>query len=60
MREGATQIGFWSETYGDADAIDIDCSDWAKATLRVEGTIDGYVKGRRCPRKRPLRGLSEL
>ncbi len=43
-REGATRIGFRSETYGDVDAIEIDCTDWASATLRVEGTIDGYVK----------------
>ncbi len=43
-REGATRIGFRSETYGDVDAIEIDCTDWVSATLCVEGTIDGYVK----------------
>jgi len=43
-REGATQIGFKSDTYGDVDGIEIDISDLAKATIRIEGTIDGYVK----------------
>ena len=37
-------IGFRSETYGDADAIEIELSDLATATIRVRGTIDGYVK----------------
>ncbi len=43
-REGPTQIGFRSDTYGDVDAIEIDVSHLASATIRVEGTIDGYVK----------------
>lgn len=43
-RASATEIGFKSDTYGDVDAIEIDVSDLARATLRVEGTIDGYVK----------------
>lgn len=43
-RASATEIGFKSDTYGDVDAIEIDVSDLAHATLRVEGTIDGYVK----------------
>ncbi|MHB8415737.1 MAG: hypothetical protein ACYDB1_10210 [Acidiferrobacteraceae bacterium] len=43
-REGQTQIGFKSDTYGDVDAIEIDISDLAHTTLRVQGTIDGYVK----------------
>jgi len=43
-REGATQIGFRSDTYGDADAIEIDVSNLARCTIRIEGTIDGYVK----------------
>lgn len=43
-RESPTRIGFRSETYGDIDAIEIDLSNLADATLRVEGTIDGYVK----------------
>ena len=43
-REGPTQIGFHSDTYGDADGIEIDVSNLAHCTIRVEGTIDGYVK----------------
>ncbi|MDA8363031.1 MAG: hypothetical protein M0Z84_04260 [Gammaproteobacteria bacterium] len=43
-RESATQIGFRSDTYGDVDAIEIDISDLSRSVLRVEGTIDGYVK----------------
>ena len=43
-RQSATQIGFSSDTYGDVDAIEIEVSDLANATLRVEGSIDGYVK----------------
>ncbi len=43
-RESATEIGFHSDTYGDADAIEIELSQLAGATLRLQGTIDGYVK----------------
>ena len=43
-RESATQIGFRSDTYGDVDAIEMDVSHLATARIRVEGTIDGYVK----------------
>lgn len=43
-RESTTQIGFRSETYGDVDAIEIDVSHLASAVIRVEGTIEGYVK----------------
>ena len=43
-RESTTQIGFRSDTYGDVDAIEIDVSQLANAKIRVEGTIDGYVK----------------
>lgn len=43
-REGATGVGFRSDTYGDADSIELDVSNLAHATLRVDGTIDGYVK----------------
>ena len=43
-RESATQIGFHSDTYGDVDAIEIDVSQLANAKIRVEGSIDGYVK----------------
>ncbi len=43
-RESATEIGFKSDTYGDVDAIEIDVSNLAGCTIKVEGTIDGYVK----------------
>ncbi len=43
-RESTTQIGFKSDTYGDVDAIEMDISHLAGAKIRVEGTIDGYVK----------------
>jgi len=43
-RASATQIGFRSDTFGDADAIEIDISNLAQCTLKIEGTIDGYVK----------------
>ena len=29
---------------GDVDAIELDISDLSRAVLKVEGTIDGYVK----------------
>ena len=43
-RVGATQIGFRSDTYGDADAIEIELTGLADCRITVEGTIDGYVK----------------
>ena len=43
-RENATTIGFKSDTYGDVDAIEMDVSHLATARIRIEGTIDGYVK----------------
>jgi hypothetical protein len=43
-RRSPTQISFRSDTYGDADAVEIDVSNLAHCTIRVEGTIDGYVK----------------
>ncbi len=43
-RENTTQIGFHSDTYGDVDAIEIDVSNLSESVLKVEGTIDGYVK----------------
>lgn len=43
-RSGPTKIRFRSDTYGDADAIDIDISNLENCTIKVEGTIDGYVK----------------
>lgn len=43
-RQGPTEIGFHSDTYGDNDAIDIELSGLRDAVIRVQGTIDGYVK----------------
>lgn len=43
-RQSATTVGFKSDTYGDVDAIEFDVSHLATARIRVEGTIDGYVK----------------
>ena len=43
-RQSATEVGFKSDTYGDVDAIEFDVSHLATAKIRVEGTIDGYVK----------------
>ncbi|MBN8760047.1 MAG: hypothetical protein BGO61_07155 [Thiobacillus sp. 65-69] len=43
-RESTTSVGFKSDTYGDVDAIELDVSHLATARIRVEGTIDGYVK----------------
>lgn len=43
-RAGPTTIGFSSDTYGDADAIEIDISNLENCRIKVEGTIDGYVK----------------
>lgn len=43
-RDGPTTIGFRSDTYGDADTIEIDISNLANCSIKVEGTIDGYVK----------------
>jgi len=43
-RAAATEIGFRSDTYGDSDAIEIDISNLEHCSIKVEGTIDGYVK----------------
>lgn len=43
-RDGVTDIAFSSDTYGDADSIEIDVSNLAQARIIVEGTIDGFVK----------------
>jgi len=43
-RENATTVGFKSDTYGDVDAIEFDVSHIETAVIRIEGTIDGYVK----------------
>lgn len=43
-RESATEIGFHSDTYGDADAIEIDVTDLQRCRIRVRGKIGGYVK----------------
>lgn len=43
-RQGPTDIEFRSDTYGDADSIEIDVSNLAQATIVIEGTIDSFVK----------------
>ena len=43
-RENTTTVGFKSDTYGDVDAIEFDVSHLETAVIRIEGTIDGYVK----------------
>lgn len=43
-RQSTTTIGFKSDTYGDVDAIELDVTNLEKAQVRIEGTIDGYVK----------------
>ncbi|MDQ7968861.1 MAG: hypothetical protein REI95_04395 [Oxalicibacterium faecigallinarum] len=43
-REGATDIVFRSDTYGDADSIEIDLSNLRHCKIRIEGTIDSYIK----------------
>jgi hypothetical protein len=43
-RSGATDIEFSSDTYGDADSIEIDVSNLAAAKIVIQGTIDGFVK----------------
>ena len=43
-RETATTIGFKSDTYGDVDAIELDVTNLESAHIKIEGTIDGYVK----------------
>ncbi|MES2011126.1 hypothetical protein [Cupriavidus basilensis] len=43
-REGATDIGFRSDTYGDADSVEIDVSNLAAARIVIEGHIDSFIK----------------
>ncbi len=43
-RDKGNAIGFSSDTYGDSDIIEVEISNLAKCTIKVEGTIDGYVK----------------
>ena len=43
-RKSMTQIGFHSDTYGDTDSIEIDVSNLAQCRIRIEATLDGYVK----------------
>ena len=43
-RKGATEIVFSSETYGDADIIELDISGLPDAAISVEGTIGEYQK----------------
>ncbi|MGB5497211.1 MAG: hypothetical protein WBM97_22325, partial [Sedimenticolaceae bacterium] len=43
-RESVTSVGFKSDTYGDVDSIEFDISHLETASIKIEGTIDGYVK----------------
>ncbi len=43
-REKGNSIGFSSDTYGDADVIEIELSNLEHCKIKIEGTIDGYVK----------------
>lgn len=43
-RSGATDLHFRSDTYGDADSVEIELSDLAQCRFVVEGRIDSYVK----------------
>lgn len=43
-RTGTTDIEFRSDTYGDADSVEIDVGNLANARIVIEGTIDSFVK----------------
>ena len=43
-RSGPTEIAFRSDTYGDADSIEIEVGALADLRITVEGTIDAFVK----------------
>jgi hypothetical protein len=43
-RAGPTEIGFRTDTYGDADSAVIDIGNLAGCRIRVSGRIDSYVK----------------
>lgn len=43
-RAGPTDIAFRSDTYGDADSIEIDVTNLRHCIIKVEGSIDSYVK----------------
>lgn len=43
-RAGPTEIAFRSDTYGDADSIEIEVNDLRNLRITVSGTIDSYVK----------------
>jgi len=43
-RDGPTDIVFRSDTYGDADSVEIDISNLRHCTIKVEGSIGSYVK----------------
>lgn len=43
-RASPTEIGFRTDTYGDADTVEIALSNLAHARIRVSGEIHGYVK----------------
>ena len=59
-REGATVIAFRSDTYGDADAVEIDLSNLRNCRVRIEGTIRWLREGRRSAQRQSLPPLPRL
>lgn len=43
-RSGPNQLSFRSDTYGDADSVELRISDIAKAQIELSGQIGAYVK----------------
>ncbi|WP_026606779.1 hypothetical protein [Methylocapsa acidiphila] len=41
---GVGEIGFRSDTFGDADSIEIDLTNLVGCEIKIEGAIGGYVK----------------
>lgn len=43
-RSSPTTVCFKSDTFGDTDSLELDISQLARCRIRIQGTIDGYVK----------------
>ncbi len=43
-RSGANQLSFRSDTYGDADSVELRISDLSQALFEISGSIGAYVK----------------
>jgi len=59
-RAGPTDIGFRTDTYGDADSAIIDIGNLAACRIRVAGRIDGYAKVGNPLRGQSVRALPDL